>query len=102
MRAELDSVLGLNSANRILHCVQLWFPLTYMDSEVIRCPITHTNPGMIVEVVEGICFSCCFGWPAVQYGSCLTLTLLAAGGSVCLLSIFDVEAFDAFVTVSLG
>ena len=38
----------------------------------------------------------------MQYGSCLTLILLAAGGSVCLLSIFDVEAFDAFVTVSLG
>ena len=38
----------------------------------------------------------------MQYGSCLTLTLLAAGGSVCLLSIFDVEAFDSFVTVSLG
>ena len=32
MRAELDSVLGLNSANRILHCVQLWFPLNYMDT----------------------------------------------------------------------
>ena len=43
MRAELDSVLGLNSANRILHCVQPWFPLTYMDSEVVRCPITHTH-----------------------------------------------------------